>query len=71
MIATCDLIRAAAKKAILSLIITHDIEFILNCCTSVLFLERGAVKEYYPLDEAGIEKIKTYFNAKTGEYKVV
>ncbi|MDR0670567.1 MAG: ABC transporter ATP-binding protein [Treponema sp.] len=60
MIATCDLIRKAAEKAILSLVITHDIEFILNCCASVLHLERGTVNAYYPLDEAGSEKIKLF-----------
>jgi energy-coupling factor transport system ATP-binding protein len=57
MISTCDLIRGAAEEALLSLVITHDAEFIFNCCTSVLHLESGAVKEYYPLDEAGIEKL--------------
>ena len=67
MIATCRLIRIAAEEALLSLVITHDMEFILNCCTSVLHLERGTVKAYYPLDEAGIGKIKVYFNANTGE----
>jgi biopolymer transport protein ExbB/TolQ len=29
------------------------------------------VKEYYPLGEAGIEKIKVYFNAKKGGYEIV
>jgi energy-coupling factor transport system ATP-binding protein len=71
MIATCRLIRKAAEETLLSLVITHDMEFILNCCTSVLHLERGGVKEYYPLDEAGIEKIKTYFTAKKGGYEIV
>ena len=71
MIAACDLIRAAAEEAFLSLVITHDMEFILNCCTSVLHLERGMVKAYYPLGEAGIEKIKAYFNAKTGGNEIV
>jgi energy-coupling factor transport system ATP-binding protein len=71
MIATRDLIRRAAEEALLSLVITHDMEFILNCCTSVLHLEGGTVKEYYPLDEAGIEKIKAYYNAKTGGYENV
>jgi energy-coupling factor transport system ATP-binding protein len=71
MIATCRLIRAAAEEALLSLVITHDMEFILNCCTSVLHLEKGMVKAYYLLDEAGIEKIKVYFNTKKGGYKIV
>jgi energy-coupling factor transport system ATP-binding protein len=64
MIATCDLIRRAAETALLSLVITHDREFILNCCASVLHLESGMVKEYYPLDGAGIETIQAYFSAK-------
>jgi energy-coupling factor transport system ATP-binding protein len=71
MISTCDLIRRAAEEALLSLVITHDMEFIFNCCTSVLHLERGTVKEYYPLDEIGIEKIKAYFSAKQGGYEIV
>jgi energy-coupling factor transport system ATP-binding protein len=49
MIATCDLIRGAAEEALLSLVITHDMEFALHCCTSVLHLEKGTVREYYPL----------------------
>ena len=42
-----------------------------NCRTSVLHIEKGALQAYYPLDEAGIEKIKAYFNAKTGVYEIV
>jgi energy-coupling factor transport system ATP-binding protein len=61
MIAACDLIRAASEEAILSLVITHDMDFIFNCCTSVLHLEGGTVKEYYPLDEAGVDKVIAYF----------
>jgi energy-coupling factor transport system ATP-binding protein len=61
MISTCDLIRGAAEEALLSLVITHDAEFILTCCTSVLHLEAGKVKGYYPLDEPGIEKLSRYF----------
>ncbi|MDR0584525.1 MAG: ABC transporter ATP-binding protein [Treponema sp.] len=71
MIATCDLIRAASEEAILSLVITHDMEFIFNCCTSVLHLAGGKVQEYYPLDGAGIEKIKAYFTSKEGGYEIV
>ena len=74
MTAACALIRTAAEEALLSLVITHDLEFILNCCAQVLHLEGGAVKEYYPLDEAGIEKLTAYFNtknAKIGGYEIV
>lgn len=43
------------------LVITHDYELIASCCTHVLHMEKGAVKDQYPLDEAGIEKIKEFF----------
>ncbi|MBQ8663111.1 MAG: ATP-binding cassette domain-containing protein, partial [Eubacterium sp.] len=43
------------------LVITHDYELIASCCTHVLHLEKGVVEAQYPLDEAGIEKIKEFF----------
>ena len=43
------------------LVITHDYELIASCCTHVLHLEKGVVEDQYPLDEAGIEKIKEFF----------
>ena len=61
MMITCSLIKETAKQALLSLVITHDIEFILNCCSSVLHIEEGKVKDYYSLDETGIAKVKKYF----------
>lgn len=30
-------------------IITHDLEFILNCCTNVIHLEDGKIIDYYPI----------------------
>ncbi len=58
---TCKLIKHAAESALLSLVITHDLEFILTCCTSVLHIDEGTVLDYYPLDERGIQKIMTHF----------
>lgn len=37
------------------LIVTHDPEFILECCEYVIELEKGVVKCMYPLDAAGRE----------------
>ena len=37
-----------------SLVITHDYELIVSCCTHVLHLEDGTVQEQYPLDAAGL-----------------
>lgn len=44
-----------------TLIITHDPELILSTCHRVIHLEEGLIKDWYPLDEAGIEKVKNYF----------
>ncbi|MDR3147765.1 MAG: energy-coupling factor ABC transporter ATP-binding protein [Treponema sp.] len=39
------------------LLITHDPELILSCCTRVVHLEHGALRESFPLDAAGREKL--------------
>lgn len=44
--------------------ITHDPEFIMNCCTDVLRLEQGDIIEQYPVDENGRERLAEYFAAK-------
>lgn len=61
MRATCGLIRKAAEQAFLSVLITHDLEFILECCTAVLHISEGRVQDYYPLDESGVSKVKDFF----------
>lgn len=61
MMATCGLIQKAAQDAFLSLVITHDLEFILTCCTSVLELANGKLVDYYPLDREGIGRVKKSF----------
>lgn len=42
-------------------IITHDLEFILNCCTYIIHLENGRIVEDYPMNEDGIDKVLTFF----------
>ena len=44
-----------------SLVITHDYELIVSCCTHVLHLEHGAVQEQYALDAAGLQRLKDFF----------
>lgn len=58
---TCKLIEEAAQEAALSLVVTHDLEFILSCCTSVLHISEGKVLDHYSLDTEGIEKVKKHF----------
>ncbi len=45
------------------LIVTHDLELIAQCCTHVLYLEHGSVKECCPLDEEGFQKVQSFFGA--------
>lgn len=47
------------KKTII--IVTHDPELIVRCCTHVLHLENGSVKEVYELDQEGVERLKGFF----------
>ncbi|MFV0362032.1 MAG: ABC transporter ATP-binding protein, partial [Suipraeoptans sp.] len=65
MMSTCGLVEKAAKSAGITLVITHDIEFIMGCCTSVIHIENGRVRDNYSLNESnGIDKIKKYFMKK-------
>ena len=42
-------------------VITHDPELICECCSDIIHLEKGRIKEIYPMDNAGIEKIRRFF----------
>ena len=44
-----------------SIVITHDYELIVSCCTHILHLEHGEVQTQYPLDEAGADRLKKFF----------
>ena len=44
-----------------SLVITHDYELIVSCCTHVLHLEHGVVLEHYAPDAAGFTRLKNFF----------
>ncbi len=45
------------------LIVTHDPELILQCCTHVLYLEQGAVKECCPMNQKGLETVYSFFSS--------
>ena len=57
----CTLIRDTSRQAELSLVITHDLEFIMACCTCVLHIDHGTVKAFYPLDSRGKARVKKEF----------
>lgn len=47
------------------LIVTHDLELIAQCCTHVLYIECGMVKECCSLEGAGFQKVLAYFGVET------
>ncbi len=44
-----------------SIVVTHDSELILLCCTHVLHLEEGRMRAFYALDGEGRQKLEQYF----------
>ena len=48
-------------NCLLTMIVTHDLELVLSCCTHVLHLESGRVLDYYPIDKQGLSKLRDYF----------
>ena len=50
-----------AGKVKAMIVITHDYELIANACTYVLRMEGGEIVEQYPLDAAGLERLKSFF----------
>lgn len=54
-------IAALNQKGVTSLIVTHDPEFILSCCTHVIRIEAGEISENYPLDTSGVERLIAFF----------
>lgn len=57
---TADVIRSISRDKTI-LIVTHDPDLIVRCCTHILHLEHGKVKQFYPL-ETGMElQFQTFF----------
>ena len=57
----CHLITSQREKHSVTMVITHDMELILGCCTHVLHLSQGRVVDFYPLDSQGIAALKQNF----------
>ena len=64
---TAEAIAGLQKQGVTVLVVTHDPEFILSCCTHILHIEDGRSVENYPLDEVGQKKMITYFNDVGGD----
>ena len=54
-------IRKIKEKVSYVLIVTHDPEFIVECCDHVIELEKGSVKRSYPLNSDGQSTLFDFF----------
>ena len=58
-----SLLEELRKRGETVYVITHDFELVADCCTDVIHLENGKIKDQYPIDENGLLKVKKYFKA--------
>lgn len=58
-----SLLEELQKRGETVYVITHDFELVADCCTDVIHLENGKIKDQYPIDENGLLKVKKYFKA--------
>ena len=57
-------IRRVRERGITQVVITHDPEFALSCCTYVAVMDRGRITEAYPLEESGISRLASFFRSE-------
>lgn len=58
-----DCVKNLQEKGKTVFLITHDIELVYSCCSYVLQIENGAVKELYQLNEENEPRLRTFFRA--------
>ena len=61
MIKASDLIKELSQTTDCSIVITHDLEFILNACEYVVEIKNGSVASTYTLDNEGVRRVCEYF----------
>lgn len=59
------LLSLSGKKT--SLVITHDPELILSCCTHVLQMKNGKTHAFYSLDKTGCQHLSEFFHCQIVE----
>lgn len=58
---TADVIRSIGGDTTI-LIVTHDPDLIVRCCTHVLHLEQGKIEDFYPLSTGNEKKFCDFFH---------
>lgn len=57
-------LKSLADQGKTLLVITHDPELVMAGCSYVVHMEKGQVKESYPLDESGSKKVLDFFRIR-------
>lgn len=57
----CDLIIDNKDCEGVSLIITHDLELIMGCCTHILHFKKSGEPDFYLLNTEGVNRMKKFF----------
>lgn len=57
-----ELLKTLRKNGKTVYIITHDPELICECCTYIIHFEAGSIKESYPMNADGADKIRRFFS---------
>lgn len=60
-----QVLRQLRAEGISLYIVTHDVEMIMECCTDVIHIVDGAVRDCYPMDAHGVQKVLEYFQIKS------
>ena len=53
--------KALANRGKTLFVITHDPELVMASCSYVIHMEKGQIKENYPLDVNGGKKVLNFF----------
>lgn len=62
MLETANLFRKLQASGHTIYVVTHDPEFIIECCTDIIHLEKGRITEQYTMDDIGAAKISRFFS---------
>ena len=57
-------LKSLADQGKTLLVITHDPELVMAGCSYVVHMEKGQIKESYPLDESGSKKVLDFFRIR-------
>lgn len=61
MLRSAELLKELCAGGRTVYVITHDPELIAECCTDIIHMEKGEIAECYPMDDAGLCKIRGFF----------